>query len=270
MADLVQKVRTNLGDVQIDYNALANLPSNYNLLMNSDFRNPVNQRGLTTYNLTTWKYSVDRWRGKNVDVVVNDNSITITATGTDGGNFQQVFDQALPLGDYIVSTKVVGISGNVYLYHSNGGTKLTTGVNTRRFTSSTTLTQMQLYFSAGAQIEIEWMKLEAGTTATPFVPKIYAEEVVMCQRYYRYFEDAPIYAISSDSLTYFMPAHFGVPMRVAPTAYLRQVLNSSGVEQTSVTLSDYTGSIYNVANIKLSKSIGQYGYVTMAFDAEIY
>lgn len=50
MADLIKKIRTEQGDLQIDYSALANLPSiNNNLLINSDFRNPVNQRGETTY-----------------------------------------------------------------------------------------------------------------------------------------------------------------------------------------------------------------------------
>jgi len=51
MSQLVKKIRTSAGDCQIDYNALANLPAigNPNLLINSDFRNPINQRGITKY-----------------------------------------------------------------------------------------------------------------------------------------------------------------------------------------------------------------------------
>jgi hypothetical protein len=55
MPEYVTKIRTSQGDLPVDYNSLANLPelntmfSNPNLLINSDFRNPVNQRGATTY-----------------------------------------------------------------------------------------------------------------------------------------------------------------------------------------------------------------------------
>ena len=30
----------------------------------------------------------------------------------------------------------------------------------------------------------KWIKLEYGETATPFVPRLYAEELALCQRYY--------------------------------------------------------------------------------------
>ena len=55
MADYITKIRTDKGDLPIDYNALANLPtiSNPNLLINADFRNPVNQRGKTVYEEAT-------------------------------------------------------------------------------------------------------------------------------------------------------------------------------------------------------------------------
>ena len=62
MAKLITKIRTNEGDLPIDYNALANLPtiSNPNLLINADFRNPVNQRGKTVYEEATERYGIDR------------------------------------------------------------------------------------------------------------------------------------------------------------------------------------------------------------------
>jgi hypothetical protein len=39
----------------------------------------------------------------------------------------------------------------------------------------------------GDYIDIEWIKLELGEFATPFVPRTYAEELAMCQRYYERF-----------------------------------------------------------------------------------
>jgi len=65
MSQLVKKFRTEAGDLQIDYNALANLPtiSNPNLLINGDFRNPVNQRGGISYapSGNVLVYTIDRW-----------------------------------------------------------------------------------------------------------------------------------------------------------------------------------------------------------------
>ena len=271
MSQYIKKIRTSKGDKQIDYSALANLPSlNNNLLINSDFRNPVNQRGRTTYNTTSWAYTIDRWRGKNVDVVVNDGSITITATGFDGGNFQQPMEKTLPVNDYIVSINVLSVSGSVYLYHRTGGTVLVPGINTRFFDNFDSMSQVQLFFSAGASIEVEWIKLEQGDVATTFMPRPVAEEFAMCQRYYRYLQQIPIYGIASDSQTYFVPVSFGVPMRTSPIATLYMTFNSSAAEQAGVTLSNCSASMYNIANIKLSKSIGQYGYVTMLLDAEIH
>ena len=50
----------------------------YNLLDNSDFTNPVNQRGQTNY--TDW-YTIDRWRiWSGSTVTVNANSVTVNGT----------------------------------------------------------------------------------------------------------------------------------------------------------------------------------------------
>ena len=56
-----------------------------NLLDNSDFRNPVNQRGQTTYN-AKWQYTIDRWIVASVSsdgalsLDITDSGITITNT----------------------------------------------------------------------------------------------------------------------------------------------------------------------------------------------
>lgn len=196
MSQLVKKIRTSAGDCQIDYNALANLPtlSNPNLLINSDFRNPVNQRGLTTYTGGTQKcYTIDRWctgeqdYSRTVDVV--DGGITITNPNTTHiGTLQQIFEHTLPQGDYTLTLKVkemTGSAGTMSCGGSASGTKkqISVGVNTMTLTSAT-VSSFIIYLAPSSSITLEWAKLECGTTATPFVPRIYAEEVAMCQRYY--------------------------------------------------------------------------------------
>lgn len=37
---------------------------------------------------------------------------------------------------------------------------------------------------AGAEVEIDWVKLEFGEFATPYVPRLYTEELNLCRRYY--------------------------------------------------------------------------------------
>ena len=61
--------------------ALAPQISNPNLLDNSYFANPVNQRGQTSWtNPSNWQYSIDRWQVTPSSVVaLADDGITITA-----------------------------------------------------------------------------------------------------------------------------------------------------------------------------------------------
>lgn len=276
MANLVKAIRTNEGDAQIDYSALANLPAiNNNLLINSDFRNPVNQRGKTSYTGTGSNilYTIDRWgviNGPTVTIQQGDSlKIQNPSNSTYSARFKQIFEKALPVDFYTISVKVKSNTNKVYIANLGEIQAGFTGIYSHT-SIERSLSEIDIVIAPGASIEIEWIKLEQGAVKTPFTPRPVAEEFAMCQRYYRYFEKMPIYSMSSDGLTYFMPAPFGIPMRTAPSASLYKVYNSSSTEQTGVTLSDCARSVYNVSNVKLSKSIGQYGYITMLFDAEIH
>lgn len=278
MSQYVTKIRTEAGDLQIDYNALANLPelntmfSNSNLLINSDFRNPINQRGQTSYT-GGGIYSIDRWMlGNSATLTVQDGSIKFeqSSGATNTGRLVYKFENALPANYYTISVKVLNCNGGASMDDFGTITDGFTGVFTATTTSEKELSTLRFYIAAGRSIEIEWIKLEQGTVATPFVPRLYAEEMVLCKRYYQYYDRTPIYGASTTSVTYFAPIQFCPSMRDNPTKTLVSVLNSSAVEQTDVTLVQCVSTVYNVANMQLSKSIGQYGYVTIAFDAEIY
>lgn len=346
--ELIKKIRTNEGDLQIDYNALANKPttdttltvsgqaadakavtdalnnisddintrfSNPNLLINSDFRNPVNQREQTTYSdgsantTTNVTYTIDRWAKRNYgsSVIVNDGYIrfkTENSNPTDTGSLTYAFVQSfenpsLFFGNtYTLSVKVkavnglyrigiwqgaktgfvseVAASGTPYKEISQAGIYTITFTVNNSFNSNCSvlnvgLAQFSMMVSEGSYIDVEWIKLEQGTIVTPFVPRPYVEELMMCQRYYKIFDKTPIFATNSTSAVYFMPAQFGIPMRTNDMRKsLEYVMNGSYVTQEGVTLNNCNSTEYNVANITFSKTIGQYGYVTMAFDAEIY
>lgn len=196
MSQYVTKIRTNQGDKQIDYNALANLPtiSNPNLLINGDFRNPINQRGQTSYTGHELKrYTIDRWcmgdsdYGRTVEIVAEGVKV-INSNTSYPGTFQQIFEHTLPKGTYTLSVKVISKTGSGIFYctGSHGSTKgnLVVGVNTLTLTDAT-INSVKIEVSPGSDFTLEWAKLEVGSVATQFSPKIYAEELEMCLRYYQ-------------------------------------------------------------------------------------
>lgn len=85
-----------------------------NLLDNSDFRNPVNQRGKTTDNATDWADAIDRWIFGNVTYKLTTNGITLTPYGS---GKEHLLAQYLEKQDFLIGKKItfaVGLSnGNV-------------------------------------------------------------------------------------------------------------------------------------------------------------
>ena len=66
-------------------------------------------------------------------------------------------------------------------------------------------------------VTIEWAKLELGEVATPYVPRLYAEELQLCKRYYQYINlnAANVQAITNKLVT--VMVDYEVQMRVNPT-----------------------------------------------------
>lgn len=195
---LIKKIRTNEGDLQIDYNALANLPDlnntfcSPNLLINSDFRYPVNQRGQTNYINDVnwaWRYTIDRWALNGslnaMSVVVNNGTITVTNSGSDAVHFRQWFERKYDSGYYTATVNVVAVSGvvRIHMDDSNQSDALVVGKNV--ITLSAAPEYFNILLEAGASVDLGYVKLEQGTTATPFVPRLYGEELLLCKRFYQ-------------------------------------------------------------------------------------
>ena len=200
--------------------------SNPNLLINSDFRNPINQRGQTSYTAdATYNkvYSIDRWavtyRGK---VTVNDGYITIENTNINPSAtqveayFVQQFENTLN-DDLVLQVKVKSITGDVKVFAN----ALEVGLNV--FTSDSSISRGNVTFVIGyeASVELEYIKLEYGMVATPFIPRLYAEELALCQRYYQIL--GKIIAARYDYLSnysYFTGCRFS-EMRVIPNVSIK-------------------------------------------------
>ena len=163
----------NLNDIQdnIIQNAqLIKKAAPRNLLDNSDFRNPVNQRGVTVSNNG---FIVDRWYAFDGDVTISENGIFTTGNG--------YIQQRFPSGTIN--------PGNVYtlaVYYSDG----TIDVNTNGEYASIADFDLVNYIKSNGKTIASVALYEGEYTAETlpeYQPKGYGAELAECQRYYRHF-----------------------------------------------------------------------------------
>ena len=161
------------------------------------------------------------------------------------------------------------------------------------FALSNVTANEKLYFTclrgsgveAGDVFYLTGMKLEAGGQATPFVPRPYAEEMALCQRYYQtHVLSLPPIKENTTAALYAMPRfNFPTPMRVAPTAKYVDRSGNSGISYYSthnnvptITPSGFTVITDRVAKIVftmpsgVTMALGDYVYANLTLDAEIY
>lgn len=242
---------------------------NDNLLINSDFRNPINQRRQTSYQnpISVWTYTVDRWCMWDSNTIMNivDGGIEIITGNPD--ILQQPLETPLINGE--TYTLTVKINGTIYTKQVVGGTREEFNGFGIYYGHKGNFDSISIYLESNSTYIIEYIKLEQGSIATPFVTRPYAEELALCQRYYQRFEKYPIYTTSTSGFTYY-GLQLYTPMRTIPTIGSCKFYNSSAVEQTSVSYNSAVINTYNIIYVKLSGNIGQYGMMTCDLDAEIY
>lgn len=160
--------------------------SNPDLLINGDFR--INQRGQNEYPSGAVKYTVDRWIRMGCAVTVGSDGITLNTVGNSAnGAFGQNIETLEVGKKYTVCINITSLSGTGEVSigtrtdfdnvgHSN---TLKQGVNKITFTATG---KWLTVCSKNVLITIEYVKLEYGEIATPFVPRPYAEELMLCMR----------------------------------------------------------------------------------------
>lgn len=190
---------------------------NVNILDNWDFRNPVNQRGATTY--TGEGFCIDRWyfeqwSNTNPQLVLNDGYITLSCTDAkndtnttcikqtiEGSKFLSGKTVTLSVkfkniavdGEPRIIIRSIGASGTKYAYKNitadcaNTIMVLTT---TLQEDITNLLVVIGNYANQGGDgnftIEIESAKLEVGGSSTLGydAPAKYAEQLIRCQRFF--------------------------------------------------------------------------------------
>jgi len=181
--------------------------SNRNLLDNGDFRNPVNQRGQTSY--TGNGYGIDRWRvstnNSTAAVSVGDGCIDFTsdASGT-YINFTSTVEKVQP-GNYTLSFLVDDHTKAQQIYVQGGASASVFDSNLLTLPFSVAETSAIAVGiqkkAASSTLKIYAAKLEPGSVSTLAhqensvwvlndPPPNCAEELAKCQRYYQLYASA--------------------------------------------------------------------------------
>lgn len=197
-----------------------------NLLDNSDFTNPVNQRGASSYS-GNFVRSIDRWLAAegssgSASVEIEDGGITFTTSGGGTVYLIQRFEKG-----YLDLSK----QHTIVAYMADG----TVSFNGYIDTSEETMDGVNVTFPSGSKIKCVALYEGSYTADTlpPYVPKGYAAELAECMRYY---QTIPYYIAQNginENTSYpsCFPMNF-FPMRIAPTATLKESWNSNVTSKT--------------------------------------
>ena len=200
------------------------IPVNNNILINSNFANPVNQRGVTaetwSHTSTTGRYGLDRWKMSDCDVSSITNGLTLKGHGNNASDLMQIIESGIKTGEkYSVSICVDGViySGTVTASENNGQVAFNDSILKGELVHiSTGYYVLRIRFLDTNSHVISWVKLELGDHATPYVPRLYAEELELCKRYFdKYALTLFPYQLGSNSIMF--SGDFRNIMRITPT-----------------------------------------------------
>ena len=220
----------------------------YNLLDNSDFRNPVNQRGQTTY--TEGGYTIDRWKmaSKDTQLTVNNGYITITNNAESG---RVTVENILPenhIGEVLTVAVCDHDTGNVYCMSGTVPEVDSTesqyfcnvdfnGNTLRLLLRNSGKLSVCITVGNGASVHLRWAALYEGAytadTLPPYQPKGYAAELAECKRYYELLDSGTsqfVRAYKDDAIAFCVDysEKRAVPV-ISMTGALGNALNVAGV-----------------------------------------
>lgn len=200
----------------------------HNLLDNSDFRNPVNQRRITETSLNG--YFIDRWGIYDGTSKVISSGIQVNAN-RGNATFLYQYIKALRDGIYTFAAKV---NGNIVLrvIQISGTTATTIDGNKAGYTGGYLVViyanddkfEFNFRVESGSTITVAWAALYEGSytadTLPAYVPK--DNELETCRFYARPFiKTAPAVAIAATAIRAEMV--LDPPMRIAPTITIDSV-----------------------------------------------
>lgn len=245
-----------------------------NLLDNSWFGNPINQRGSTEVSTDSDSYFIDRWVGYQGTFSLRNNSIQIQANRQYGALLQQ-FVQKLEDGVYTFAGKVDGsivwrvvqISGNTVTTLDNNNAAFSNGAGYLYVqTQGDKVYNFHFRANVGYTIVVEWAALYEGAytadTLPAYVYKGYAAELAECQRY---FERLPLHLMMDNTDKIVIMDRTRVVKRIYPTTIANAT--DSSESGASVAFWDSNGDfIRGVIEFSTTGNQYWYGYLDISAD----
>ena len=272
--------------------------SNYNYLINSNFI--INQRGLSSYTQSSYginKYTVDRFMHCDSNAYtltpLTGGGVQIVNSSTSQVKFEQfIEDGATLLGGKALSMTVC-LSGNRYEFDNfsvllGEATEIDLGdiLFGVEYLSSTKFGAF-IKVKAGRTIQLDYWKLELGEIATLYEPRFYAEELLLCQRYYRrlQYNMIPAVYVGNKVLQFSISPN---RMRVKPTISIinkgtwfrghGSYINISSLTISSISIwseSFYDANcaislVFSSLSYTASNTVGVLNFFNLELDSEIY
>ena len=235
-----------------------------NLLDNSDFTNPVNQRGITTTDSSFTGYVLDRWIAQNSGTLITINSNGLNVTASSGTYYlYQRLDNVKNGKTYTFAAALSDGTIGVCAFTLSSTTSTWEWIKEVRVSSSLQIgvahaNWMPLFVAVSnltnTSARIIWAALYEGSytadTLPPYVPKGYAAEFAECRRYYKRFT-APYagiyssgYVTSSTKNIYINPPD-NYPMRIAkPSCAFSGKITVRGI--SGYIAEDYSDAVFTV------------------------
>lgn len=219
---------------------------NPNLADNTNFLDPVNQRGFTSMDGpagSVYPYTIDRWyfSDRFGSVELTDKGLKITSTGDGLGLMQKVETDSDAI--YTLSAK---INGEIESISGNPSEGEISSENHRLYigpwSGDAGIVVIGLGSSAviGDAVTVEWVKLEKSPFPTVFQPKDFGAELAECLRYCRLYRLD--WQMNIGAGTTLVPLAFS-PMRSIPTASFQGTPYAFNCEQTGFSLSQFGGAV---------------------------
>lgn len=238
--------------------------SNPNLLINPDFK--INQRGGSTYSS---QFSVDRWKIYNA--LYNVSTKNLSNPNSSDGNFVQTFENHLN-GTYTITVHCSSVTGKANFTWGGESVIVKEEVgDLKEGNNIVTIKAIDLRFigvlvKPGASVIIDYIKLEQGTVATPFVAPNPAEELIKCQRYYVK-TLGELRAYTNAGTSFGVTVNLPTKMRTKPTININNIY-SYNVSSIDTEIKNDNSAIFVYGTAKNQDSAVVYCIVTC--DAEIY
>lgn len=219
--------------------------SNPNLLINGDFQ--VWQHGKEV-TISNGQYLCDRWRLYHLNGTVsfkkvsNGLQVVSTTNPSENINIYQLleYNPALENKEGVLSYSINGNVITVPWTIIKGGTDSSPHLIIKHIT--------------GLKVGdvVNWAKFELGSIATPFVPRLYAEELLMCQRF---FQKSKSYHGSAE-------AYYGKLMTRIPLVTPMRTVASVTTSGTIMAIIDQMKS-FDVTNIEVISCNDRYLTATL-------